>query len=359
MADLKTLVERMREDGQFITIARNPGAQFGSKNKRYLGAELLPEKEVPQNEYRETDVRYQTVIANDGTRYSPSQKKDGKIVGSFLVELGNSDIARDISGRDYDALVEYANQDRNDDLEDNLAEFADTTINKALVEHDEKQRWDAIISAQVVRAGDNGYTETVDYSNPAGHRINASDAWSDDAFDPLEEDIIPLANMLKGKGFTINRIVTSTTVRSKLLRNAKVRQAVLGTTTAAGSITARQLNDYLADQELPPIETYDLQYKKQAAGGLQSSYYLARNVFVMVCTTERDMTVDLGVDEKLLENTLGYQAIGRASGQAEPGRVIRAEGKEDKPPRVEAEGWQTSLPVILEPEAIGVIGSIT
>lgn len=125
MADLKTLVDRMREDGQFVTVARNPGAQFGSPARRYIGAELLPEKEVEQNAYRETDVRYQTVIANDGSRYSPSQKKDGKIVGSFLVELGHADIARDISGKDYDALVSLANQDRNDDLETNLVQWAD------------------------------------------------------------------------------------------------------------------------------------------------------------------------------------------------------------------------------------------
>jgi hypothetical protein len=37
---------------------------------------------------------------------------------------------------------------------------------------------------------------------------------------------------------------------------------------------------------------------------------------------------------------------------------VRAEHKEDKPPRIEAQGWQTSLPVITEPEAIGVLTGI-
>jgi hypothetical protein len=33
--------------------------------------------------------------------------------------------------------------------------------------------------------------------------------------------------------------------------------------------------------------------------------------------------------------------------------------REDKPPRVESEGWQTSLPVLMEPEAVVVINSIS
>jgi hypothetical protein len=56
---------------------------------------------------------------------------------------------------------------------------------------------------------------------------------------------------------------------------------------------------------------------------------------------------------------LGYTAIGRGAGQASNGRVIRAEAFDNKPPRIEAEGWQTALPVITEPEALAVISSIS
>ena len=45
--------------------------------------------------------------------------------------------------------------------------------------------------------------------------------------------------------------------------------------------------------------------------------------------------------------------------QAAPGRVIRSEAFESKPPRIEAEGWQTSLPVVTDPEAVAVIESIS
>jgi hypothetical protein len=88
-------------------------------------------------------------------------------------------------------------------------------------------------------------------------------------------------------------------------------------------------------------------------------------VFCMFAETGRDPNLDLG-DLALyppeildrLNNTVGYMAVGRAAGQSEAGRVIRSEFREDKPPRVWAEGWQTTLPVINAPQAIFVIKAI-
>jgi len=64
-------------------------------------------------------------------------------------------------------------------------------------------------------------------------------------------------------------------------------------------------------------------------------------------------------EDEILPDTLGYFAIGRPAGQNTPGRVTHLASFTNKPPRIEAEGWQTSLPVIVEPESIGVIHSIT
>src|SRR4051794_1173403 len=100
--NLITLVKTAMADGTFATIAGNQAAQFGPPSRQYLGATLLPEKQVAKNIFRETGVRYRTIIANDGTRYSPAQKKSGELIGSMLVELGHSDIAREITAEDYD-----------------------------------------------------------------------------------------------------------------------------------------------------------------------------------------------------------------------------------------------------------------
>lgn len=359
--DIATLLNEMRESGYFESIARNPLAQFGRRARRYIGAELLPERLVEENAYREEQIRYRTVVANAGTRYSPAQKKGADLVGSFLVELANGDIAREFSGRDYDALLRVLM--RNDSMEAmaSLTRWFDTTVNLALVEAMEVWRWQAIVSAAVSLTGDNAYAETVDYSNPAGHRAAQSANWSTDSTDVFE-DIFNMADVLSGKGYTVNRIITSRTVLSKMAGNATVRSRVgVAVVNSSGQIEAASgraslaaINGALQSDGLPPIELYDLQYRTQTGTG----YFLPRSVFVLVCTTGRDEVIDLGDEERTVLDTLGYAAIGRAAGQSQPGRVLRAELMEDKPPRIEAEGWFAGLPVITEPEAIGVINNI-
>jgi hypothetical protein len=87
MADISTLVNSMLTDGSVTTIARNRRAAFGRATRRYLGTTLLPERNVDENAYRDYSIKYRTVIANDGARYSPVQLKGGGLAGSMLVVL--------------------------------------------------------------------------------------------------------------------------------------------------------------------------------------------------------------------------------------------------------------------------------
>lgn len=361
--DIASLVNTLMEDGTVRALALNAAAQFGITPRRYIGAELLPERTVTENAYREEAIRYRTIIANSGTRYSPVQLKSGELMGSFLVELGNSDIGRQLDSRTYDALIALLQVNPTMDGMASLIRFADRVLNMALIEYNELQRWQAIVDASVMRVGDNKYSETVAYANPANHRVAAGGTWSSDAYDPFT-DILAGADLLEGKGYKVSRIITGRPVLSILSGNDKVKARTgVATIDAGGQITATAgranqdaINAALGRDDLPPIETYNLQYHTQEGTG----YFLSRTVFVMVATTGRDETIDLGDDEDLtLTDTLGYTAIGRATGQSTAGRVIRMEAKEDKPPRVEGEAWQTSLPVVTEPEAIFVIHTIS
>lgn len=362
MADIASLVSQLMSDGTVADIASNPAAQFGITPRRYIGVELLPERTVDENAYRETQIRYRTVIANSSTRYSPSQKKGGDLIGSFLVELGNANIAREMTGRDYDALVKVLGTRPSMEAAASLTNWLERTVNQALIELNEKQRWDAIVNASVTLSGDNGYTEAVVYANPSGHRAAAGGTWSSDAYDPFA-DISAMADLLASKGYTVSRIVTSRPVLAILSNNANVKARVGMTTVSGGSLVALNgrasldaVNGALERDGLPPIETYDLQYRTQTGTG----YFLPRDVFVLLATTDRDELIDLGDNQTLpMMNTLGYTAIGRATGQPNPGRVIRMEAKADLPPRIEAEGWMTSLPVVTEPEGICVINTIS
>ncbi|MBE2223852.1 MAG: major capsid protein [Anaerolineae bacterium] len=360
--DLITLLRQFSNESGYENIARNPLAQFGRRGRAYVGATLLPERPAPANAYREDNISYRTVIANLGTRYSAAQKKGGDLVGSFMVELAESDIAREFTGQMYDALLAHLQRNASMEAVASFTNWLDTTVNLALVELLEKWRWEAIVNGVIHATGDNKLSEDIVYADPVGHRVVAAAAWSNNATDPFE-DINAMVQLLADKGYNVNRIITGRDVISIMAGNDKVKTrtgvAVVSATgqimSAAGRASLENINGALQADGLPVIETYDLQYRTQEGTG----FFLPRGTMTLACTTGRMEDVDLGDDTRTIYDTLGYTAIGRGAGQAGNGRVIRAEAFDNKPPRIEAEGWQTALPVITEPEALAVIKSIS
>lgn len=367
--DLRVLVDRMVQDEQFLTVTNNPLAQFGVPGRTYLGATLLPERLVPENAYVEEGIRYRTIIANDASRYSAVQIKGGVMVGSFQVILGDQDIGSHFTGAQYDALIRLIRRSGGGTPTmvgaTQLIDWADRTLNLPLIERIEKQRWEALIDASVIRTGDNNYREVVTYPTPTGHRPVAGGVWSNNSYDPYL-DIIAGMEFLAAKGYTVNRIVASTPVVSKLSNNNNIKSRVgrlsvqpSGTIVGLpGRASLTEINQLFSEDGLPPIEKYDLQYRTSLSQG----YFLKRDVFAMFATTGNDETiVDSDDNPVVVQNTLGYVGVGRAAGQDNPGRVIPPPRviTDSKPPRIEGEGWQTSLPVVTEPEGIYVITGIT
>jgi hypothetical protein len=365
MNTIAILIAKMISDGLLLQISNNPRTQFGRPNRQYLGATLLPERLKRDNMYTETDIAFRTILANAGTRYSPTVKKGGALVGSMKVELGDIDVAAEFTGEAYDALIQLLGENLTEQGMVNVTGWLDSAINLSLRELMEKHRWEAIANAAVTRKGANDYLETVNYSNPAGHRVTIASGsegsptgWYDPDHNPLT-DLDAMVSLLKSKGFDTNRAITSTSRAQVIARHPLTMQAMGRFTIGPGGTITTQnafssvtdLSQWMVAQGLPPIQTYDLMARTDTG----TIRFLDETKVVLLATTARDQTVDLGDEQRLLPNTLGYTAVGRAAGQAQPGVVIRAEAKEDKPPRIQAEGWATTLPVIQEPEAIGVL----
>lgn len=365
MADLASIVAQLRANQDFKTIATDVRAQFGSGSRRYLGASLLPERLVEENAYREESVRFRHgVIANASTRYSPVQMKDtGELVASFLVELGESDIGAELTSRDYDALIKLLDRAQDMEAMGRIIQFVENRTNVPLVEFNEKTRWEAIVDSSVVRKGD-GFEETVTYANPTGHRVTAGGTFSLDTYDPWA-DLVARKEKFADLGYAFDenngRIICSTKVANILLGNDKVKlrvfggsSQVLGTSVVLGSADRAGLDTKLRADGMPGIETYDLRYRTQVG----TQRFLKEDVMVFIAGTDQSEEIDRGDAIKLIPDTLGYTAIGRTTGQRSPGRVVRVEHLENKPPRIETEAWQTSLPVVTDPEAIQVITGI-
>ncbi len=360
--NLSAFIEKLNAEGRFNDLANNPLAQFGLRPANFLGAQLLPERLQVKNMYRETSIRYRTMIANSSSRYSPVQiKQGGQLVGSMLVELGESDIGIEITAQDYDNLIDFLAVGNDMQAAATVLGLTDAQANQSLAMLNEKQRWDAMLTASVVRKGDNDYEETVTYPNPTGHRVAAGGTWSSDTYDPLA-DIIAVKEKAEDKGLEIRRIITTSTDVAKLMRNEKVARrsasvtVVTATETYTDPLDRAAFDGKFRSMGLPAIETYDGRYYDQEG---TAGRFLPSGNMVFVCATGRSETVEPQTgDSFTLEDTLGYTGIGRAAGQQSPGRVIRVEPFDNKPPRVEVQSWQTALPVIQDPEAVFVISGI-
>lgn len=363
--DLEELIDRLLVSGDVETIASNVNAQFGPPTRQYVGATLLPERNVPELAYEEKEIRFRTVIANDGTRYSPAQKKDGgEVIASMFVVLGNQDIAREFTGRDYDGLIDLLGRGRSMDAMLQIIRFVDVAANLALIELNEKQRWDAIINAKVIRQGDNGYTDPVYYPNPPGSRVNVAGQWSNPLYDPWP-DIMGPVQRLAILGYYVNRIITSRKVIAILSANPNIaRRAGMQPLVLNGAGNLVQLANNLVSMDqlaglatrdgIPPFEHYDLFYHTQTA----THRFMPDDVMVFACTTGRDAQIVAEQEIILVPNTLGYYAIGPAVGQSGSGRVIDLQSYTNKPPRIEVEAWQSGLPVIQDPQALAVLKGI-
>lgn len=385
------LVQGLIEDQAFSRLVNDPLAQFGPPEAPYLGATILPERQVPENEYTEEGIRYRSPIANHGTRYSPVQIKESMITGSMRVALGNSDIGAELTGQGYDHMIRLLQRTYGVQTLAAAAgggvsvptiqavtamlKWADMGLARPLHMRNEVDRWNAIVDGSVIMSGDNNYRETIVYPNPTGHRVNAGGQWSNNSYDPWA-DFIAMAEFLRSKGYTIGRIITSTPVASILSNNLLIRQRAGYLTITAGIITGLAgrvqldgLNSLLSKDGLPPIELYDRQYQTQNAGtttfttqgvSFTGNWILKRDVVVFICNTGRNEEIDRGDQEPVVvAETIGYTGVGRPAGQIAPGAVVHVKFEDGKPPRVEGEAWQTSLPVIQDPEAFAVIGSIT
>ena len=371
--DIKGLVEDMVRGGAFMQVMGDPLAQLGTPAAPYLFAGVLPERLVEYNEYTEQGIRYRTVIANAGTRYSPVQIKQGVISGAMRVTLGNSDIGSHFTGADYDGLIRVLERvggtgvgvrPRLEAIARTLIGWAENTINQPLLVHNEYNRVQALVNAQVILTGDNNYRETVNLPNPTGSRVAAGGVWSNNTYDPWA-DIIARQNFLAAKGYQTNRIIAGTDVLTILRNNDKVKaragsiSIMSGTVTGMpGAVSAARLNEMAQADGLPPFEAYDRKYFTQTTYG----ELFPRATMLFLGLTGRDERIERGDLEPVVQgNTLGYTAIGRAAGQPTPGRAMPAPRviMDSKPPRVEGEGWQTSFPVVTDPEAVSVIHTIS
>lgn len=226
----------------------------------------------------------------------------------------------------------------------------------------ERHRAEVFTQGFVTRKGANNYEEVVKFSQPAGHRVTVLAA-SNPATDIL--GVLKAKRMLlESKGFTVTRVISTKQVFNDfLIPNTAIQSFGIDTIQVPGTSTVvsrqqglsetQKVVKALAAYDIPQPEFYEHGYSDQDNGYTR----FVQNKIIMVCETGRNQDVDLGNNANpiIVPNTLGYTGIGIATGQLAPGVATKVEAFDGKDARIEASGWQTSFPVLQDPEAFVVI----
>jgi hypothetical protein len=367
--ELGDLIAQMEADGQFSMLINSRMAQFGTGQRAYLGPRWLPERTVDENTYTEWAIAFRSVIANAASRHSPVQKRGNMKQASFMVSLADSDAGYELTAPDWETLNRALR--RNDSVVGSreVQRIFNIMVVQPLNDHNEKNRWDAVIDEQVILVGDDGYSETITggYAAAAGYIFNATTTWSNPTTGDPFKDIYTVRDLFAADGRSIVGIVAPTPVISIMQNNPSVYNRanslrVLPDGTVAqtgGRVSTAGLNALLAEDDLPPITPYNLTYNDESS----SHYFHRRNAMTFFASTNQDETIIDPAQDGLplteLSNILGYTGIGTPSGQSGPGKAYYVESFSNKPPRTEMEGWQTSLPLILNNKGRAVIKAIS
>lgn len=365
--DLLALVTFLIKRREFDKLANNLLAQWGPKNKRLLGPTFLPPRPVDKNEDTLEQVRIRVVAAKDGTRHSPAQKVGaGEMFGRIKYRLGHSDLLREITGPDYDALVRWLNRNMPMQAAARLLGLIDTLLIMAMAEHDELKVWEALQFNKLTRRGDNGYFEYEDGPDLGAHFVDVSATpWADPDVDPWEA-IDAGVELLVGLGFDKGgiRMVTTNKVSNIIRRNPHTKDRAgksVVTTNNTGQVQAVRISGTISRQDLKDVfeaeglqDPVEYDRRIQTETGEKRAY--AEGHFSLIASTGLSEEVQYNQDDptqvRVVNDVLGFNGIGVPNGSTDPGRrtAVRAFTNQ-KDARVEGEGWQATGPVILMPQA--------
>lgn len=383
MKTFRELYEQIMDEGHFPMLMLNPLAQFQTESTALLGSRLLPERLVPQNEYRETEIRWKTRPALDNNRYSPTQMQaGGQLIGGFLVELGHTDTQSQLTPKEYDDLLILLARENGDmDAIARLIRWADMMLVRPHTLKNEIQRWHGWLRGVVERRTVDGNMEPIEFYREPGHLLTipggteaAPAGWHDPSYE-IFDDIGTAVELLEDQGYQATALYSSPALARTIKRNDTVKAKNSYTVIRDGQLvtrnprlTTRQLGEIFLDESFPNLITYNGGY--EGVDGFQRFMDVEDGYDYMLVTgsTSRnyDMVVDYpgtsGLDVSgftensvTLDNVLGYYAVGRNAGKGAAGRTVNTWRATRKPEGLGGESYQTGLPVTQDPQSYVVL----
>lgn len=208
-----------------------------------------------------------------------------------------------------------------------------------------------VLSSGKLAINENGVAVTLDYGIPTENKKSFD--WTNTSTSKPLDDLDTLATAIETtSGVRPTRALTSRKILKAICNNTSVRKAIFGTNSDK-IVTQAQLNDLLAQMDLPQIAVYEEKYKVETASGYTTKRYFPDTVISMFSDNSLGETIfGLTAEEvKLIgdgqmdeASMVGNVFVGKYSSVDPVGEFTKAAG--------------TALPTLPHGEEVG-IGTIT
>ncbi|MDI9215950.1 major capsid protein [Clostridium tertium] len=142
----------------------------------------------------------------------------------------------------------------------------------------EAMRMEALSTGKI-KIEENGVKVTLDYGVPVGNKKAFN--WTDPATSKPLDDLEVLASAVEdASGSRPTRALTSRKIAKAICNNASIRAAIHGVNSDK-IVTLAQLNELLAQCELPRIVTYEGKYRVEGVKGFTTKRYFPENTISM------------------------------------------------------------------------------
>jgi hypothetical protein len=144
-----------------------------------------------------------------------------------------------------------------------------------------------ITTMGAITFSEGGLTLTVDFQVPEAQRTTLETKWSASGADPYADIRTWVTAVEDAQGIRPSRALTSRAVVNYLLGNDTMRELIYGRNFANQKIravpTLNQLNDYLAEQELPQIAAFDGKILVENAAGVRTlTRFFPQDMFALL-----------------------------------------------------------------------------
>jgi len=205
-----------------------------------------------------------------------------------------------------------------------------------------------LLSTGKVTIAENGLAIEADFGVPGANITTAANLWTDATNAKPVSDMLALSDYwIYNYGTLPGAIVMAKARFTNLMTNLEMRQVAASNGTVPNRLNAAQVRDVFAAYDLPPIVIYDTQVR---VNGVQTRVLPANKIIIVPPANEPFGNTFYGVTAEAIK----LASKGYIDRSAMPG-IVACVFEEDSPVQTFTLGTAVALPVIANPQLLGIM----